>query len=166
MPPFDHIESGDRQGRRPLCQLVKKVSQSSRLGCREFNPIDFPATCAAENLPETSSEWACSTPQPRESATALYPRPHSSSPNQSLCFDLVRSRSGMSLLSCCARKQGIWSLWRRGASSRRPRRATPAAMEREYPFDCQRTSFFDSLIGIGRDADPCVFMPRLQTFSA
>ena len=51
----------------------------------------------------------------------------------------------MSLLSCHARKQGIWSLWRRAAPSRRPRRATPAAMEREYPFDCQRTWFFDSL---------------------
>jgi len=46
-------------------QHVKKASQSSRLGCREYNPIDFPATCAAENLPVASSEWACSTPQPR-----------------------------------------------------------------------------------------------------
>ena len=34
-------------------------------------------------------------------------------PNQSTGFDLERSRSGMSLLSRCARKQGIWSLWRR-----------------------------------------------------
>ena len=33
-------------------QRVKKASQSLRLGSRKFNPIDFPATCAAENLPE------------------------------------------------------------------------------------------------------------------
>ena len=32
--------------------LANKASQSSRLGCRECNLIDFPATCAAENLPE------------------------------------------------------------------------------------------------------------------
>ena len=51
----------------------------------------------------------------------------------------------MSELSCITRKRGIWSLWRRDAPSRRPRRAAPAAMERECPFDCQRTSFFDSL---------------------
>ena len=35
-----------------VVQLVKKASQSSRLGCREWISIDFPATCAAENLPE------------------------------------------------------------------------------------------------------------------
>jgi hypothetical protein len=28
----------------------KKASQSSRLGCREFNPIDFPATCRQNGL--------------------------------------------------------------------------------------------------------------------
>ena len=55
-----------------------------------------------QKLPEASSEWACSTPQPRSGATALYPRPHSSSPNQSLCFDLVRSGSGMGLLHAAA----------------------------------------------------------------
>ena len=37
-------------------------------------------------------------------------------PNQSTYFDLERSRSGMSLLSRFARKQGIWSLWRRSDS--------------------------------------------------
>ena len=31
---------------------VGLASQSSRLGCRELNSVDFPATCAAENLPE------------------------------------------------------------------------------------------------------------------
>ena len=50
-------------------------SQSSRLGCRESNSIVFPATCAAEKLPEARRD---------------------------------------------------------AAPSRRPRRASPAAMEREY----------------------------------
>ena len=48
---------------------------------------------------DMSSEWACSTPQSRLDATALYPRPHSSSQNQSKRFDFDRSRSEMSLLS-------------------------------------------------------------------
>ena len=76
-----------------------------------------------------SSEWACSTPQPRYGATALYPRPHSSSPNQSPCFDLVRSRSGMSLLSRYRGSKGY------GA----------CGDAREDSFNCQRTMFFDSL---------------------
>ena len=77
-------------------QLVKKVSQSSRL----------------------SSERACFILPLRicggQCAPSPYPRPRSSSPNQSIGFDLVRSRSGMSELSCRTRKRRIWSLWRRG----------------------------------------------------
>ena len=41
-------------------QTISSASQSSRLGSRESNPIDFPATCAAENLPE-----ARQMPRPR-----------------------------------------------------------------------------------------------------
>ena len=70
-------------------QTISSASQSSRLGSRESNPIDFPATCAAENLPEAKRDAS--------------PRADQGGPK-------------------------------------------PAAMEREYPFNSQRTSFFDCFI--------------------
>ena len=86
----------------------------------------FPATCAA------SSEWACSTPQPRYGATALYPRPHSSSPNQSIGFDLVRSRSVMSLLSRLRGSKGYGACGDAASPSRRPSGALAPRDKREY----------------------------------
>ena len=66
----DAIRMHTKQNRRPfgrLFQLVKIASQSSRLGCRESNPIDFPATCAAENLPEAQPMLRPRTDQPGQS---------------------------------------------------------------------------------------------------
>ena len=48
-----------------IAQLFKKASQSSRLGCRECNPIVFPATCAAEKLPEAKRHASPRADQPK-----------------------------------------------------------------------------------------------------
>ena len=46
----ERLPEGEKHGHD--MQPINKASQSSRLGSREENPIDFPATCAAEYLPE------------------------------------------------------------------------------------------------------------------
>ena len=64
-------------------------------------------------------------------SAASHPRPRSSSPNQSVGFDLVRSGSGMSLLSRNTRKQGIWSLSRRRPSGAKAPRDKSEYFKRE-----------------------------------
>ena len=51
----------------------------------------------------------------------------------------------MSLLSRNTRKQGIWSLPRRSSPLAPTKQGKALRDKREYPFDCQRTRFFDSL---------------------
>ena len=69
----------------------QKASQSSRLGSRESNGIDFPATCAAENLPE-----ARQMPRPRaDQGGRRPPRWSASIPHicqRTLFFDSIRKR--------------------------------------------------------------------------
>ena len=46
----EYLPEQEKHGRD--MQPIHEASQSSRIGSREENQIDFPATCAAENLPE------------------------------------------------------------------------------------------------------------------
>ena len=101
------------------------MSRLSFFCIRLYRPISLAEFAALPQIDticfssDMSSEWACSTPQPRSGATALHPRPHSSSQNQSTCFDFERSRSAMSFLSRLRGRKGY------GACG-------DAAMEREY----------------------------------
>jgi hypothetical protein len=119
------------------CGFAEDRQKKPRRVCEanQFKSV-FPATCAA------SSDRARSAQAAEASSPAAHPLPRSSSPNQSICFDLVRSGSGMSLLSRLRGSKGYGTCRDAARPSLRPNRAKPGAIKASIKKNPAVAGFF------------------------